>query len=148
MARIFNGDTDVTSNPRYGSLDAPQSMARLVEVLNQWHDRHLADWIRGYVDTARALFALDKADPNKFIQNFNQREEKHAHIGAKYIRLDTGTSGAWMLEANTGDIFGIHAYGKVDRKKCAGNINDPTFDGAVLFKDRFRYGRFDNRGTK
>ena len=139
MARVFNGDTDVTSNPRYGNLVAPQSMARLIEVLNQWHDRHLADRIRGY---------LDKADPNEFIQNFNQREEKHAHLGAKYIRLDTGTSGAWMLEANTGDIFGIHGYGKVDRKKCAGNINDPAFDGAVLFKYRFRYGRFDNRGAK
>jgi len=68
--------------------------------------------------------------------------------GAKYIRLDTGTSGAWMLEISTGNIFGIKGYGQVDRAKCVGNILDPSFNGSVLFTDRFRYGRFDNRKDK
>jgi hypothetical protein len=45
----------------------------------------------------------------------------------------------------TGDVYQIKGYGKIDKKKCAGNIYAPLFDGAVLFRDRFRHGRFDNR---
>jgi len=104
-------------------------MARLLEVLGQWHDAHLADHRKsGYTPT-----------------EFDSREEKQAHVGQLYVRLDTGSSGAWMLELPTGDIYRTKGYGKIDKKKCAGNINDPDFNGSVLLRDRFRYGRFDNR---
>jgi hypothetical protein len=107
---------------------------RIIEVLDKWHEAHKTDWYKGW---ATGTFEQQKKE-------FNTREEKHAHIGARYIRLDVGTSGAWMLDTN-GDIFGILSYCKVNRAKCVGNINDPSFNGEVLFRDRFRYGRFDNR---
>ena len=115
----------------FSGLKGYSRRVRLLQVLDQWHLAHYAK----YYDVPTA--------ENK--QRFDEREEKHATVGDKYIRLDTGTSGAWMLEAETGTIYGIHGYGKVDKKKIAGDINDPEFDGVVLFRDRFRYGRFDNR---
>jgi hypothetical protein len=133
MSRIFNGDHHVTLPLSFGAgyyLMQPGTFERLLQVLDQWHEAHAIDYIRrGFGDR----------------KNFDEREEKQAHVGATYVRLDTGTSGAWMLECATGDIWQIKGYGKVDKKKCAGNINDPEFDGAVLFRDRFRHGRFDNR---
>jgi hypothetical protein len=105
--------------------------ACILQVLDQWHEAHRQQFIRdGFTNS---------------LATFDTAEEKHAHVGAKYIRLDVGGSGAWMLEIATGVIYSILGYGKVDKKKVAGNINDPQFNGAVLFRDRFRRGRFDNR---
>jgi len=131
MSRIFLGNDEVSA--AWASTGVT-TIERLREVLNQWHKAHRTDWATGY-----------RTSNLEWKANFDTHEEKHAHIGAKYVRLDTGTSGAWMLEISTGNIFGIKGYGQVDRAKCAGNILDPSFNGAVLFKDRFRYGRFDNR---
>lgn len=133
MSKIFNGDHEATlplQNAAGFYLHQPGVFERLLYVLEQWHSAHKESWTKDYANSST---------------NFDTYEEKHAHVGAKYVRLDTGTSGAWMLECATGDIWQIKGYGKVDKKKCAGNINDPEFDGAVLFRDRFRYGRFDNR---
>lgn len=71
-------------------------------------------------------------------------DQVHGHFGAKYARLDVGGSGAFMVEIETGLIYGIMGYGKIDKKKVSGNIYDPNFDAAVLVRDRFRYGRFEN----
>lgn len=104
---------------------------RLEQVLSQWHEAHRADFVRsGYTN---------------LLSTFDSQYKKHSHIGNKYVRLDVGGSGAWMLEISTGDVFGIKGYGVVDRKKVVGNVNDITFDGALLWRDRFRHGRFDNR---
>lgn len=104
---------------------------RVKQLLSQWHEAHRAQFVRdGYTN---------------LLPSFDEREQKHIHIGAKYARLDVGGSGAWMLELSTGVIFGIKGYGTPDKKKVAGDINDPDFDGAILFRDRFRHGRFDNR---
>jgi hypothetical protein len=126
MSRIFDGDVDISKT--WLTIGCTDNF-RLLAVLDQWHEaqRHTA------VHDGRPLPDYDKY------------EEKHAHVGAKYVRLDVGTFGAWMLEIATGDIFSIKAYGQVDRNKCAGNILDPAFNGEVLFRDRFRRGRFDNR---
>lgn len=72
-------------------------------------------------------------------------DQVHGTFGAKYARLDIGGSGAFMVEIETGIIYGIMGYGKVDKKKISGNIYDPTFDGATLLPTRFRRGRFDLR---
>ena len=104
---------------------------RVLQILDQWHEAHRAAHLRLY--------------PNADLKNFDSYDEKHAHVGAKYIRLDTGGSGAWMLEIATGIIYQIKGYGKVDKKKIAGDINEDWFNGLVLFRDRFRHGRFDNR---
>lgn len=71
-------------------------------------------------------------------------DQVHGTFGAKYARLDIGSSGAFMVDIESGIIYGIMGYGKVDKKKVSGNIYHPHFDGAVLVRDRFRYGRFDN----
>lgn len=71
-------------------------------------------------------------------------DQCHGTFGAKYARLDIGGSGAFMVEIESGLIYGIMGYGKVDKKKVSGNIYDMAFDGAVLVRDRFRYGRFEN----
>lgn len=130
MSRVFNlrGEDDGTR--AFYFRENPQAFGQLKRALDQWHEAHRAQFVRdGYTN---------------LLPTFDTQEEKHAHIGDKYIRLDVGTSGAWMLEASTGIIYGIKGYGQVDKKKIAGNINDPSFDGAILFRDRFRHGRFDN----
>ena len=59
-----------------------------------------------------------------------------------------GTSGAFMVELETGIVYGIKGYGQVDKKKISGNINDPNFNGAVLEKTCFCRGRFDLRNPE
>ena len=71
-------------------------------------------------------------------------DQVHGHFGAKYARLDIGSSGAFMVEIESGIIYQIMGYGKVDKKKNIGNIYDPNFDAGVLVRDRFRFGRFEN----
>ncbi len=141
MSRVFNikgvnvtqGWNYLGANPARPStcLDPDIIIARLLEVMDQWHEAH------------RAQFVQDGF--TRSLETFDAHEEKHAHVGAKYVRLDVGTSGAWMLELSTGDIYGIKGYGQVDRKKCVGNILDPAFNGAALFTYRFHHGRFDFR---
>ena len=109
----------------------PELIDRLKLHLAQWHEAHRQQFIRdGYTN---------------LLPSFDEREQKHIHIGDKYVRLDVGGSGAWMLEVATGNIYGIKGYGVPNKAKIAGNLNDLQFDGAVLFRDRFRHGRFDNR---
>src|SRR5712692_4958587 len=107
---------------------------RLEQLLAQWHEAHRQQFVRdGYTN---------------LLASFDTQEKKHIHVGAKYARLDVGGSGAWMLEMTTGIVYGIKGYGTPDKKKIAGNINDSNFDGAILFRDRFRRGRFDNRAAQ
>ncbi len=104
---------------------------RVEQLLSQWHEAHRQQFVRdGYTN---------------LLDSFDVQEKKHVHVGAKYARLDVGGSGAFMLEMATGVIFGIKGYGTADKKKIVGDINDPCFHGATLFRDRFRHGRFDNR---
>lgn len=53
----------------------------------------------------------------------------------KYFYIDFGTSGAFMVEKATGNIFNIKSYGQVDIKKCRGNIKD--IDIKELHKKRW-----------
>lgn len=110
---------------------SPIQLERIQKVLQQWRDAEVAaaksDFERNYADT------------------YNKR---YFAVGGKYIRLNIGGSGAFMVDMMTGLVYGIKGYGKVDKKKISGDIWDPTFDGAVLLTDRFRRGRFDNRVAK
>lgn len=115
----------------YLECTQPELIYRLKLILSQWHEAHRADHARrGFTN---------------LLDSFDTQEQKHMHIGDKYVRLDVGGSGAWMLEVATGNIYGIKGYGVPNKAKIAGNLNDLQFDGAVLFRDRFRHGRFDNR---
>ncbi len=117
------------------SIAVPQTyLDRIEQILSQWHEAHRQQFVRDGLTNS--------------LPTFDTQEQKRGTVGAKYIRLDVGGSGAWMLEITTGVIFGIKGYGTPDKKKIAGDINDSAFDGAVLYRGRFRHGRFDNRNGK
>lgn len=71
-------------------------------------------------------------------------DQVHGTFGKAYARLNIGSSGAFMVDLIDGYIYGIKGFGKVDKKKEIGNITHPSFDAAVLVRDRFRHGRFRN----
>lgn len=52
-----------------------------------------------------------------------------------YWNIDLGTSGAWMVEKSTGNLFGIDAYGVPNRRKYYGPVD--LIDGMKLI--RYRY---------
>jgi uncharacterized protein YjbI with pentapeptide repeats len=135
MSKIFLGQREITQAEGYYFKNFSMSFERLKQVLDQWHAAHKADYFKSY--------NTEWVEDHK--ANFDAHEEKHAHVGDKYIRLDTGTSGAWMLEAETGAIYSIKGYGKVNKTKCVGDISDPDFDGADLFKYRFAKYEILNR---
>ena len=43
--------------------------------------------------------------------------------GPKYIKVDVGNSGAYMVEATTGNIYGIKAYGVAHKGKYYGTLD-------------------------
>ena len=59
----------------------------------------------------------------------------HAIQGVKYIRLDIASSGAFMLQRSTGDVFCVKGYGKVDKRKRVGNLS--TLTAAKLYANRW-----------
>ena len=46
----------------------------------------------------------------------------HIHEGKKYIRVDVGTSGKYMID-NEGNIWGIKAYGVIHRGHYFGTLD-------------------------
>ncbi len=60
----------------------------------------------------------------KMIQEVVDRESNVRIIfGKKYIKIDVGSSGKYMVEASTGDIYGIKAYGQIHRGHYYGNLD-------------------------
>ncbi len=47
----------------------------------------------------------------------------HIHEGKKYTRVDIGTSGRFMVENETGNIFGIKGYGVIHRGHFYGTVD-------------------------
>ena len=44
-------------------------------------------------------------------------------VGQKYAKVDIGTSGRYMVEMATGNIFGIKAYGQIHKGHFYGTLN-------------------------
>ena len=65
-------------------------------------------------------------------------------IGKTFIHLVIGSSSAFLVDIETGTIYGNKGWLKVDRNKIVGNAYDPAFDANALIRDRFRYGHFEN----
>lgn len=61
----------------------------------------------------------------------------------KFVAIDIGTSGAWLVEKATGEIYNISGYGVPDHnKKAKANLgNIATVDAAFLFARRYNYLR-------
>lgn len=47
----------------------------------------------------------------------------HTHTGKKYTRVDIGSSGRYMVDNATGEIFGIKAYGQIHRGHRYGTLD-------------------------
>lgn len=46
------------------------------------------------------------------------------HIGKKYARVDVGSSGKYMIDMATGEIYGIKAYGVIHKGHFYGTLDD------------------------
>ena len=60
----------------------------------------------------------------------------------KYFYINFGTSGAFMIDKETGLIYNIKAYGQIDKKKCLGyiqSINETNIEH--LHNKRWNYLR-------
>ena len=44
--------------------------------------------------------------------------------GKKYVKIDVGPSGKYMIEISTEKIFGIKAYGVIHRGHCYGTLDE------------------------
>lgn len=86
----------------------------------------------------------EKYGPSEAAISERPRNATRADIGNKFAHLIIGTSSAFLVEIETGIIYGDKGWLKVDRKKIIGNAYDPAFDAAALVRDRFRYGHFEN----
>ncbi len=53
----------------------------------------------------------------------------------KYFYINFGTSGTFMVDKATGEVFGIKAYGQINRIRLKGNIRN--LDIAELHKKRW-----------
>ena len=65
-------------------------------------------------------------------------------VGKTFFHLVIGSSSAFLVDIESGTIYGNKGWLKVDKQKIVGNAYDPQFDAAVLVRDRFRYGHFTN----
>lgn len=95
---------------------------RLQELLKEWHEA-------GRADFEQRCPSLD----------YDTYSPKRAVIKRKYIYLDDGSSGAWILEHATGNIYNMTAYGVPDRRKHLGHVD--TITGADLHRLRWWYRR-------
>ena len=84
----------------------------------QWHEEERPSFVVDYPNLAETY---DGPYYNKKVV------EK-----TKYICLDRGTSGVFIVDKATGEVFRIKAYGVVNRKKLVGHID--TLTGTELFQ--------------
>jgi hypothetical protein len=74
----------------------------------------------------QTLETLNKKYPDN-LDKWPDFWEKDAQVtikdGQKYIKADVGQSGKYMIEKETGDIYGIKAYGVIHRGHYFGNLN-------------------------
>lgn len=96
----------------------------------------------------RVLEGLNAAQQKYLAENYTNLAgrpgyEWHAKERSKFVALDVGSSGAFLVEKDTGELFNIKAYGVPDRnKKIKADIgNVRTVDPGWLFSKRWNYLR-------
>lgn len=106
------------------------------------------DWWVSYLPTpARIQQVLDDWHAAEAIEKgikFANQHEKVAREGSRYIRLDAGNDGAYMMDKSDGTIYRIRSYGEANLQQPVGNI--ATVDGATLHA--LRYVRWTQRLKK
>jgi hypothetical protein len=94
----------------------PELLAKLNTLLHAWHEAGRESFEHRYKN-------LDYDSPG-YAKSATERR--------KYIALDSGSSGAFLVDKNTGHIFTIKAYGVP--KHWIGSIDE--LSGAQLFNWR------------
>lgn len=100
----------------------PSEASTCYHLLAEWHEAGRAEFEQTFPH-----LTYDTYLPKRLI------------VKRRYLYLDEGTSGAWMVERATGDVFSIKAYGVPDRKKRLGHLKEIT--GADLHRLRWWYRR-------
>lgn len=78
---------------------------RIAEFLALWHENGREHFARCYPH----LYATGAYDSPAYAKTAKDR-------GRKYIALDDGTSGRFLLEKATGEVWTIKAYGRPNRR--------------------------------
>lgn len=104
--------------------------AKMDNLMDRWMAASRADYIANYGD--------------KYPESAAKASATRYTTGAKMFHLVIDSSSAFLVDIETGTIYGNKGWLKVDRQKIVGNAYDPNFDAAVLVRDRFRYGHFEN----
>jgi len=79
----------------------------IVEFLAAWHESE-----RGYFERSYSALVYDRDSP------------KVARERRKYVALDSGTGGVYLVDRATGDVYSIKAYGVPNRR--LGSLADLT----------------------
>jgi hypothetical protein len=94
-------------------------------------------------------FEAAKAD---YIERYGAKNEQYCvgyertkyTTGKNFFHLVIGSSSAFLVDIETGIIYGNKGWLRADKNKIIGNAYDPNFSATVLVRDRFRYGHFEN----
>lgn len=73
--------------------------SRITDFLTAWHESE-----RAYFERHYSALVYDRDAP------------KTARERRKYIALDNGTSGVYLVDRATGDVFSIRSYGVPNRR--------------------------------
>ncbi len=75
------------------------------------------------LETLRAL--IDKEYNERVLEQYPTLKPEIITIkpGNKYIKIDVGHSGKYMIEVSTENIYGIKGYGVVHKGHCYGNLD-------------------------
>lgn len=82
----------------------------VAEFLHTWHESGRADFAESYPNS----YAAGAYD--------SPAHTKRAVVRRLFILLDDGTSGRFMLEKATGNVYGINGYGSVNRNRPFGTL--------------------------
>ena len=93
---------------------------RITRLLSEWHNAGRAAFEAAYPHLA-----------------YDEDQAKTATLRHKYIALDIGRSGAWLVDRTTEEVFNIKAYGTPDKQKRLGTLD--TITGADLHRYRWWY---------
>lgn len=95
----------------------------IIELANDWHKECRAAYEQML---QRRRTKLEPETIKRLLENYDKDMVKTVTAKKKYYYLAEGTSGVFMVEKDTGDIYRIKAYGQINRKKPCGNISALT----------------------
>ena len=100
-----------TGGERGKAMD--EKLKALADKITAERLEYMINFSKGYVDGADAVMALH--GESSIIATVRP--------GKKYTKIDVGSSGKYMVDNATGEIFGIKAYGVINRGHRYGTLD-------------------------